>query len=63
MQTLNELYRRLERCNREIATCSKAQDGLPQEQKWQALLGEVDWRDEREQLLIEIAMLTRERAS
>lgn len=63
MQTLNELYHRLERCNREIAACCQAQDGLPQEQKWMALLGEIDWREEREQLLREIALLSRESAA
>ena len=63
MQNLNELYRRLERCNREIEACRNAQDGLPQEQKWMALLGEIDWREEREQLLRQIALLSRKSAA
>lgn len=63
MQTLTDLYRRLERCNREIIACCQAQDGLPQAEKWMALLGEIDWREEREQLLREIALLSRESAA
>lgn len=63
MQTLTDLYRRLERCNREIEACRQAQDGLRQSEKWMALLGEIDWREEREQLLREIALLSRESAA
>ena len=59
MKTL-DLCEQLKRTDREIETCRRNCDGLPESEKWMALLGEVDWLVNRQMILEEIALLAKE---
>lgn len=58
--TRAQLESAIARCDHEIQACVENQSRVPQEQKWMALMGEVDFTVDKQEYERELALLVSE---